>query len=218
MTGFHVAHALNSQQDEASYLVRGLLQEMMLNVVAPSLGVQNHRLKDSSSSSLPASSSSSSSPLDGTSGAALKQGVKVSLLVDPSSLASASPSPMLVNTPSPAPPPSPPFGLPFAAQSPDWDPHRIASAEEEARASSTPNSSSFSSFSFGLPLEFMLNATALSKQKRAFRRNRVVTVIVLRSFVLPLLLHSIGHSLPSFLSHEMLQEVEEFVEGESRGL
>ena len=133
----------------------------------------------------------------------------MSLLVDAKSLERPLPSPLLVGTPAPAPPPSPPFGIPFAAQSPDWDPHHVLTAEDEARAASTPNSSSFS---FGLSLDFLHNATALSKQKRAFRRNRVVTVMVLRSFVLPLLLHSIGHSLPSFLSHEVLQEVEGLVE------
>ena len=45
------------------------------------------------------------------------------------------------------------------------------------------------------------------------RRFRVATVVLLRSFIAPLLLHSIGHSLPSWFSHEIIVDVEELVDG-----
>jgi hypothetical protein len=45
------------------------------------------------------------------------------------------------------------------------------------------------------------------------RRLRVATVVVLRSFVAPLLLHSVGHSLPSWFSHEIIVDVEDLVDG-----
>lgn len=204
LTGIHVSHALNAKQDEASYLVRGLLQEIMLNAVGPSIGVDSsssYRMGRYSRSgpeaaaplSAPPSSDHPTGEDAGSCAGSPARKVTVSLQVDMDTLSS----------------------LPSLSPSPGAD---------------DPSTPTFNPLLLGLNTNYSLTSSRglmnalqrrLDIQERAHeivmaqrrRRQRMGTIVVLRSFVAPLLIHSFAHILPSFLSHELIEDIEAVMDG-----
>lgn len=191
LTGIHVSHALNSRQDEASYLVRGLMQEIMLNAVGPSIGVDpSYRNTAPTALAQPAglAPSSSSAPAN-------NKALSVSLHVDLDALpalpaqsaeAKSSFGPILLEMP---------HDLQTQQQQ---QATKLQSMQEQQEHNETRPSRE----------EIQERAKAIAQAQNA-RRQRVATIVILRSFVAPLLVHSLAHILPSYLSHELIEDLVE---------
>lgn len=302
ITGIRISHALNSAQDEVSYLVRGIIQEIFLNLASVPVKTQVNR--DS-----PVALLARRGPIAKQAPLSPK---RVSLLIDMEQLQqvqktmewSAVPSPAFASpAPAPAAPDHPPLTPSFGAlnmatpcasgpctlsldgddedqdQDQDiallhddgWDDQRsnktgerwspaLLPADDEVYgrwapsygtlsnpgipglfpwrswtqggADSVPGLNGFNGSSgsngtkaagpaasvlgqvqgLGQGLGLGQGRPRVRSEETKRRRIRVATVVLLRSFVAPLLLHSIGHSVPSFLSHGLVEEVEELVD------
>jgi len=280
-TGVRISHALNSQQDEVSYLVRGILQEITLNLVSPvatSLDVVS-QIEPSTSAELESAKADSKTSSDSK---PVLAPVTVSLLVELTPSFSLTPSVVTTYSPSAHTPSSSPQATATAASS-SSPPDSTASlmptlgilshgtpclggpcplvidSEQQPNDKEPAALTSIQPPPIRLPMAMgpslirggLLNrllrqppllfrgleqdkdqdqeqdqdqeprakvASTITPSPRVRtkdserRRFRVATVVILRSFVAPLLLHSLGHSLPSFLGHELIEEVEVLVD------
>lgn len=263
VTGIHVSHALNSKQDDISYLLRGLLQEITLNAIIPALGVTTRTSnptklqskspdQDSSLMSL-YSHDSDTEPVNlplsvgtfdqtGPKLASIKFSLHVdlpSLYQDESTAASGDAATLDWETSHSAfadrnsnqvtPPRKHPFfrsqarnhGQGFASD-------LISSSDARTNIQTNPTSddtrmkpsystqlkSNPSSIDTKISDNNILSRAREVVRDAKLRRSRIATIVILRSFVAPLLLHSFGHIFPSFVSLEILQDVEKLVAGD----
>jgi hypothetical protein len=241
-TDIQISHSLNSQ-DELQYLIRGLVQEIFLNMAAPAVYISQAASK----------AMSQDVAKDDSSKLPLLAEKRVSLLVDLESFSKVLPLPVPLEAPTPFPSYStvttessllqkPSFGADDDCDEADW--HKPCEwAGAGAQGQDLCYDDSWSSalmpdyeiedtygrwspqFSFALPgkppnvqqprpwLSFPsgLVPQVIGDDSQR-RRIRVATVVILRSFVAPLLIHSLGHTLPSFLSHGFVEEMEDLVE------